>query len=201
VAQGEGGGREEGGVSSWLYGIAAMAQVLSAPPAIVAAPTAAVSVDPVRVSAAEQLLNAMKIEQSYDSMFMQIIPLMTVQIFSGLKDNIKVPVTLRNELAKPEREAAAERIFAAEVLKGLKAEYPSMKAKTAREYASVFTVDELKQLSAFYASPVGQKTLTVMPQLQAKIMPIGMQAGRKVGEAAFTTTMKRMQLGTGKPNT
>ena len=187
-------------MSNWVYGIVLLAQALTAPPVIVPNPPATTAVDPARLMAAERLLNATNIERMYDSMFTQMIPLMTVQVFGGLKDNVKVPTALRTELAKPEREAEAERIFAAEVLKGFKAEYPTMKAATAREYAAVFTVDEMNQLTAFYATPVGQKTLTTLPQLQAKIMPIGMRAGVKVGETAIRNTIERMQIGRGKPN-
>jgi hypothetical protein len=39
-------------------------------------------------------------------------------------------------------------------------------------YASTYTVDEIRQLGAFYQSPVGQKMLANMPKLMAESMAI-----------------------------
>lgn len=39
-------------------------------------------------------------------------------------------------------------------------------------YASAFTIDELHQLTAFYASPVGQKSLATTPKLMGQAMAI-----------------------------
>ncbi len=43
-------------------------------------------------------------------------------------------------------------------------------------YARYFSPDEMKQLAAFYRTPVGKKSLQVMP----KLMGEGMQAGQRV---------------------
>lgn len=43
-------------------------------------------------------------------------------------------------------------------------------------YARHFTADEIRQLTAFYHSPVGAKALSVMPQLMME----GMQLGQRV---------------------
>jgi len=43
-------------------------------------------------------------------------------------------------------------------------------------YARHFTADEIRQLTAFYHSPVGAKALSVMPQLMME----GMQIGQRV---------------------
>lgn len=174
-----------------------LAQAAPQAPAAPPAPTAAV--DPARLAAAGRLLEAMHIDRQYDSMFSQLIPVMSVQLFGILKDNTTVPAALRSELAKPDRQAEAQRYFAEESLRGFKANYPAMKAATAREYAAIFTTDEIAQLSAFYASPVGQKALATMPQLQAKLMPIGMAAGQAVGQDAMRKTVEHMQIEPGKP--
>lgn len=188
-------------MSGWLYGVVLLAQAAtSSPPATVPASATTTFVAPARLAAAERLLDATNLDGMYNSIFKQLIPIITVQVFGSLKGNVKVPMRLRAELTKPEREAKAERIFATETLRGFKAEYPTMKAATAREYAAVFTIDEMDQLTAFYQSTVGQKTLLVMPQLQAKTMPFGMQVGRKVGEAPFLTTIERMKIDTVKPD-
>lgn len=41
----------------------------------------------------------------------------------------------------------------------------------ARMYAKNFTVDEIKAITAFYVSPAGKKTLTVLPQMMQQTMP------------------------------
>ena len=40
---------------------------------------------------------------------------------------------------------------------------------------TLFTVDELHQLAAFYKTPVGAKTLRLMPQLMNEGMQVGQQ--------------------------
>jgi hypothetical protein len=42
-------------------------------------------------------------------------------------------------------------------------------------YARHFTADEIKQLAAFYRTPVGQKTMTEMPSLMMEAMQVGQQ--------------------------
>lgn len=188
-------------MTSWLCCAALLAQSVGVPSGVVVPTTAeTIAVDPARLAAATRLLDALDLDQQYDSIFKQLIPVMTVQVFGSLKDNVTVPTALRAELAKPDREAEAERLFASETLSGFKAEYPTMKAATAREYAAVFSIDEMDELTAFYVSSIGRKTLLVMPQLQAKIVPIGMAVGSKVGEAAFRKTIEHMKIKTGQPD-
>ena len=55
-------------------------------------------------------------------------------------------------------------------------------------YANHFTVDELRQLAAFYRGPVGQKFLQIMP----KIMQDSMAVGQKFGESLAADTRNRM---------
>ena len=157
--------------------------------------------DPARLAAAERLLGLVHLEQQYDALFARLIPVMSVQVFTSIKDNVRVPAKIRTELADAASRAEAERIFAEETMKGFKARYPELRAVTAREYAAVFTADELDQLAAFYASPVGQKSLAAMPALQGKLMPIGMAAGRQVGAAAMQRTFDRLELPPRRPAT
>jgi hypothetical protein len=55
-------------------------------------------------------------------------------------------------------------------------------------YASHFTADELRQLTAFYRGPVGQKFLQIMP----RIMQDSMTVGQKFGESIAIDTRNRM---------
>ena len=55
-------------------------------------------------------------------------------------------------------------------------------------YAKFFTADELRQLTAFYRGPVGQKFLQIMP----RIMQDSMTIGQKFGESIALDTRNRM---------
>jgi len=49
-------------------------------------------------------------------------------------------------------------------------------------YARTFTADELKQITAFYRTPLGAKMLATMPKLTGEAMQIGQQiAARRIG--------------------
>lgn len=47
--------------------------------------------------------------------------------------------------------------------------YDELLAWAAEIYATRFTVDELHTITAFYKTPVGQKTIKLMPELQGEI--------------------------------
>jgi hypothetical protein len=49
-------------------------------------------------------------------------------------------------------------------------------------YANTFSVDELRQLEAFYRQPVGQKFLEKSPALRQQSAQIGQDTGRKATE-------------------
>jgi hypothetical protein len=48
-------------------------------------------------------------------------------------------------------------------------------------YDKYFTLDDLRGLSAFYASPLGKKAITVMPALMQEGMQVGMRWGEAMG--------------------
>jgi hypothetical protein len=56
--------------------------------------------------------------------------------------------------------------------------YASMKPFLLQMYGDTFTADELRELNKFYASPVGRKSLRVMPDLMAKGGQYGAQQVR-----------------------
>jgi len=52
-------------------------------------------------------------------------------------------------------------------------------------YDKYFTNDEIKGLISFYESPLGQKTIQVLPALSAESMSRGQKLGQQAGERAF----------------
>ncbi|MES2756808.1 MAG: DUF2059 domain-containing protein [Pseudomonadota bacterium] len=63
-----------------------------------------------------------------------------------------------------------------------------MTAEMVPLYARTFTVGELDQLTAFYSSPVGKKTIASMPQ----IMAAGMEAGNRIVTPRLNKLMAEM---------
>jgi hypothetical protein len=60
--------------------------------------------------------------------------------------------------------------------------YNAMVDGIATVYANTFSVDELRQLEAFYRQPVGQKFLEKSPALRQQSAQIGQDTGRKATE-------------------
>lgn len=67
----------------------------------------------------------------------------------------------------------------------------------ARLYADAFTEAELRELTAFYRSPVGQKVATVTPQLMARASELGQKAVQAHLPELQQMIMERMQRGSG----
>jgi len=57
--------------------------------------------------------------------------------------------------------------------------------KTIPSYDKYFSREEIKQLLAFYHTPVGQKTLTTLPMLMDELRQMGEQWGREVGQSTM----------------
>ena len=48
-------------------------------------------------------------------------------------------------------------------------------------YDKHYTHQEITELIAFYQTPIGQKTITVLPQIAQESMTAGQELGKKVG--------------------
>ena len=175
----------------FFVAIPALVQAAPAPPA---PPPAASAVAPTAagLEAARRLLKATNIEQQYDLNFARLIPLVTKQIFNSIKDNSKVPPRVRNFLNDPANLDRAERDFAERLKKGFQQRYPRLIDEAARAYAQAFTVEELNALAAFYDSPLGQKTLAELPELQNKLFMVGGTLGMEVGKEAIRQTLEAL---------
>jgi hypothetical protein len=51
--------------------------------------------------------------------------------------------------------------------------FSSLKPEMVKAYAEGFTTEELKELNAFYGSPLGKKAVTQMPAIMAQVAQIG----------------------------
>lgn len=52
-------------------------------------------------------------------------------------------------------------------------------------YDKYYTVEDLKAVNEFYASPAGQKVLATMPQIMQESMKVGQEWGMKISEQAI----------------
>ena len=59
-------------------------------------------------------------------------------------------------------------------------------------YASHFTVEELDALIAFYNTPVGRKTVSVMPQVTQEAIQIGQRWGQSLGPTIVERVKARL---------
>lgn len=170
-------------------------------PVVTIAVPPAVKPEADRIVAANRLLTTMKIDAQYDSMLAQMIPLMSAQVFQQVRDNVKTSDTVRRHLDDPTRIAQLRKVFAEEIAKEFRARYGKLRQETAREYARLFTAEELNEIADFYERPAGRKALEVIPQLQQRLFPIGVRIGAEAGEAAMKTTLERHSLVPERPNT
>lgn len=171
-----------------------------APPVVaISPPTGSTAIDPLRMAAAEKLVVALRIEAQYDAIFGRLIPAMSTQIFDNLSNNVQVPVSLRNHLADPAHLRDARQRFSQLAVAAFKSRYPQMIKATAAEYAREFSVDELNELAAFYATPLGQKALSVLPAIQQRLFPIGEAMGREVGREVMLKVLDEIDAATPQP--
>jgi hypothetical protein len=66
------------------------------------------------------------------------------------------------------------------LLEGVNSRINEITDQMAGVYARTFTVDEMRQLIAFYQTPVGQKLLETLPTLVQESMSIGQAWGRRL---------------------
>ena len=109
-------------------------------------------------------------------------------------DRVKVMVPMLMQQLKPaivQGRPEVERDYDAmvpEMLSAMNARLGELADSISAIYATHFTADELRQVTAFYRGPVGQKFLQAMP----KIMQDSMMAGQKIGESIAIDTRNRM---------
>lgn len=117
--------------------------------AAVARPLAAQEPTPGQIRAAERLVAAMHLESSWGPMQEQMIR----QFQPAATDTSRYGA----ELARQLRETFAQKLT-----------WQRVGPEYVKLYASLYTEDELRQLTAFYESPVGQKSIRINSQATAK---------------------------------
>jgi hypothetical protein len=161
-------------VKKSLAAIASAIVVTCAPAAFAATPVP--SADPAVVAATKQMLASMKIRDLMLASLKQADQQMPAQITASMNAMIdgdpnmsaekKAEAHKKLQEALPTLSAQMHGIFTDPTL------VDDILAEMVPLYAETYTLDEIRQLSAFYASPLGQKMLANMPKLMSRSMDI-----------------------------
>jgi len=130
---------------------------------LVLAPARAQSPDPDALAAARELLVTMK----FSDQFKAILP----AVIGALK-----PAIAQN---RPEVERDFDAIMPL-ILDGMNARLNELSDATAAIYAANFTAGELRDITAFYRTPTGQRFLQKLPVVTQQSMAIGQRFGQAV---------------------
>ncbi len=68
------------------------------------------------------------------------------------------------------------------LLEGFQSRVGEMTEMVAAVYASNFSAEDLRAITAFYKTPAGQRLLQKMPTVTAQTMAVGQEFGRQIGE-------------------
>jgi len=153
----------------------ASALVVTCSPAAFAA-TSMPSADPAVIAATKEMMASMKLRDVMMASLKQADQNMPAQIAASLNAMVDRDATLSAE-KKAEMRKKFEKILPtanaqAHALLTDPSLVDEMLAEMVPLYAETYTLDEIHQLSAFYASPLGQKMLANMPTLMSRSMEI-----------------------------
>ncbi len=131
------------------------------------APAAPVTVTPEMRAAIKELLDTSKFRDSLSQTYQGLVPSLPAQMAQMLNSEIQKNQKLSEDQKKQVRERL-NKSFDAAAKSGIAIlQDPKMVDEIVEKvypiYAKYFTLAEIKQLTAFYKSPVGAKSITTMP--------------------------------------
>jgi hypothetical protein len=139
-----------------------------------AAPVA--SADPAVVNATKEMFAAMKVREMMTGMLVQMEQQMPAQGHAAAAAAINGNANLTPQQKADELKKADEAIQSSAAQMHAVFSDPTlvddMIAEMVPMYAETYTLDEIRQLTAFYASPLGQKMQANMPALMNRSMQI-----------------------------
>jgi len=157
------------------------------------APVAPQAVDPAATAAVRELLDAMNYRSVMQQTMQQMVAALPAQMKAGaeaaIRNNPKFSDEERTkklaemEANLPKVTAAMASVFNDPTL------IDEMIAEMVPLYARHFTPAEMREMAAFYKTPVGAKGLRLMPQLMGE----GMQIGQKVMTPRLNKLMQELQ--------
>lgn len=177
-------------VVSLSIALAAPAFVQAAAPAAAPATTAA---DPATIAAANELLAAMDFRAVSKNSFVMLrksMPAMMQQgITASISNSPKLDAAQKKAALEKMRRQLPPALTAVDTMFDDPALMDEMMVETAKLYARHFTAPELRQIAAFYKTPVGAKMVAAMPQLSAE----SMQMGQRIVMPRIAAIMQKAQ--------
>ncbi len=170
------------------FALPAVAQGPVLPPMPAASPAVT---SPAALASARKLLTLMQVDRTVSTMFDSLVPLMASSTVGALETQPATSDLMKSLESAPGGRDKLLRIFSEEFSAGFKQATPLLLERTAQEYATSFNESELNEMVNFYSSGVGEKMVTLLPQLQQKMTIFGQQTGREVGSKAGESAMKR----------
>jgi hypothetical protein len=82
--------------------------------------------------------------------------------------------------ANPRQGVEVEDVIDQYVTPVIQKNIPALLDATTKLYASTFTPEEIDQMIVFYDTPLGQKIIKTMPQLQQSGLSVGIEWGKRV---------------------
>ncbi len=162
-------------------------------PAPAAAP-APVVVTPEARAAIKELFDVMSTKENLGKTFAAMSQTLAPQMAQAMNQQIEANATLTPELKAKVRSGMNEPFSnAVKDAQGIVTS-PKLVDETIEKmypiYAKYYTVAEIKQLVAFYKSPIGAKTLTAMPAAINESLQAGVQAFQPRVAALMDKTLK-----------
>jgi hypothetical protein len=146
-------------------------------------------VDPATLAEAHKLVSAIRVEDTINRMFSALAPTFAQSVFGALTSDAAGQAILAAINAKPGASDRFRTLLASEYLGEIKKRIPELLNELAVKYATLFTLDELRAINAFYATGAGRKLVDLQARLQQDMAALGAKvgadAGRIAGEKAF----------------
>ena len=157
------------------------------------APAAAAAIDPATLAASKELFEAMNHRVLMTGMMQQmsqgIAQSMRAGAEAGINNNPKLTAEQKKQALDKMAKELPGIVSAMQGVMNDPGLIDEILAETVPIYARTFSAEELKQMTAFYRTPVGAKMLASMPQLMAQ----GMQVGQQVVSRRIGPLMQKMQ--------
>jgi hypothetical protein len=141
----------------------------------VAAPTFAQ--DPAALEQARIVLD----KTNAKAMTAQVLPLVMTQITNLIQQ------------ANPAQGELVKQVMDEAALPAMQARLPDLMENFARLYANRFSADELKELVAFYDTPLGKKLIEQQPRIAQDSMLAGLAWGRSVGQDVIKQILPELE--------
>lgn len=161
-----------------------------------AAPAAASAVDPATLAAANELLTAMDfraVTKNSFAMMRKTMPAMMQQgITASITNNTKLDAAQKKAALEKMSKQLPPALTAVDAMFDEPGLIDEMMTETAKLYARHFSAAELRQIGAFYKTPVGAKMVATMPALTSE----SMQMGQRIVMPRIAAIMQKAQAQT-----